>query len=64
MDGRSGAVSCPVYRGFELVGMPLTRPVMILSDAGGYVPSLYMDTVTGQIGHDMAEIGLADDRAE
>jgi hypothetical protein len=63
-DGRPGSVSCPVYRGFELVGMPLTRSVMILSDAGGYTSSLYMNTETGQIGHDMTEIGLADDRAD
>src|SRR4051794_19066955 len=63
-DGRSGAVSCPVYRGFELVAMPLTRPVMILNDAGGYMSSLYMNTVTGQIGHDLTEIGLAEDRAD
>ena len=62
-DGRSGAVNCPVYRGFELVAMPLTMPVMILSDAGGYMASLYMNTATGQIGHDMTEIGLAEDPA-
>lgn len=57
-SGRPGYFRCPVYRDRELVGMPLTKPLLILSDASGYQPSLYMNTNSGKIGHDMIEIGL------
>lgn len=56
--GRPGYFRCPMYRDRELVAIPLTKPVLILSDASGYLDSLYMNTETGQIGHDMIEIGL------
>src|SRR4051812_50085433 len=56
-DGRAGAVSCPVYRGFELVGMPLTRPVMILNDAGGDNSAGCMNKGTGPGGPAMGGSG-------
>lgn len=58
--GRAGYFRCPVYRDRELVPMPITKPVLILSDASGYLDSLYMNTETRQIGRDMVEIGLVE----
>lgn len=56
--GRPGYYRAPVYRDCELVPMPLTKPILILTDAAGDRPSLYMNTGTGQIGHSMIEVGL------
>lgn len=56
--GVPGGFQTLVYRGYELTAIPMTKPAAILSDARGAAPSVYLNLDTGQIGHDMVEIGL------
>ena len=56
---RAGYFRTPVYRGLELVPQPLTQPVLILSDATGLLPTLFMNTDSGQIGTSLVDVGLA-----
>ena len=52
---RAGYFRTPVYRGLELVPQPLTKPVLILSDSTGLLPTLFMNTDSGQIGTSLVD---------
>ena len=55
---RAGYFRTP-NRGLELVLQPLTKLVLILSDATGLLPTLFMNTDRGQIGTSLVDVGLA-----
>lgn len=57
---RAGYYRTPVYRNVELVPQPLARPVIILADASGLQPTVFLHTGTGQIGTSLTAIGLGD----